>query len=234
NGSWEETKEGQIVKKVFDLITQLTDSTVSLRTIDFKQKKVWITTQEAPEGILLDLISQGFKKIFGWIGYFVMRMSEANEHIDDFTKAYAIVFIDEIATYLHPKWQSKIIRLLVDNFPNVQFIISTHSPLVVNSLRTDEVSIIQIKSNNSEITAQLITKNIYGADINTVLEEIMDTPERPIEIKIMFNELFQLIEEQELEKAEKKYAELKSIISSTDNDLQRADMLMETWRILNS
>ena len=45
-----------------------------------------------------------------------------------------IVLIDEIETHLHLELQKKILRILTELFPNIQFIVSTHSPFVLNSL----------------------------------------------------------------------------------------------------
>jgi predicted ATP-binding protein involved in virulence len=59
--------------------------------------------------------------------------------VDDFTKLPAVCLIDEIDTYLHPKWQYSILDALVKAFPNVQFIVTTHSPYVVGSIPNDKI-----------------------------------------------------------------------------------------------
>lgn len=48
-----------------------------------------------------------------------------------------IVLIDEIELHLHPKWQGKIVPVLMDTFPNIQFIITTHSPKVLSEIKND-------------------------------------------------------------------------------------------------
>ena len=45
-----------------------------------------------------------------------------------------VVLVDEIDLHLHPEWQQRILRDLQNIFPNVQFIVSTHSPFVINSI----------------------------------------------------------------------------------------------------
>jgi predicted ATP-binding protein involved in virulence len=61
--------------------------------------------------------------------------------VDDFTKLPAVCLIDEIDTYLHPKWQYSILDALVKAFPNVQFIVTTHSPYVVGSIPNDKIQL---------------------------------------------------------------------------------------------
>ena len=51
---------------------------------------------------------------------------------DDLTNVCGIVLIDEIEQHLHPRWQRNIVQLLTDCFPDVQFVITTHSPLVAS------------------------------------------------------------------------------------------------------
>ena len=54
-----------------------------------------------------------------------------------------IVFIDEIDAHIHPTWQKKIIPILKDRFPNVQFIVTAHNPLVVLGRFCGQVSILE-------------------------------------------------------------------------------------------
>ncbi len=64
-----------------------------------------------------------------------------NEDIDTDTvlNTEAIVLIDEIDCHLHPKWQLNIIPAMRTLFPNTQFIMTTHSPLIVKSVNPNEV-----------------------------------------------------------------------------------------------
>lgn len=119
-------KERRILKEVFNIFSEIT-----LEKVDFMEvtepstNEVWITTAAAPNGIPIDLSSQGFQSIMGWIGYFVERMAEAYPNSSDFLNEPAIAIIDEIDTYLHPRWQAKILDVLLRKFGNTQFIITT-------------------------------------------------------------------------------------------------------------
>ena len=64
------------------------------------------------------------------------------EKIDPLKKQ-AIVIIDELDAHIHPSWQRKLIPILRKNFPNVQFIISAHSPLLIEGCKANEVSVLR-------------------------------------------------------------------------------------------
>ncbi len=96
------------------------------------------------DNIPLDQVSQGTGALFGWIGSLLLRMQEI--HGDGLepgatppTHSPAVVLIDEIDAHLHPAWQQRIVPTLSRQFPQVQFIASTHSPLIVAELKQEQV-----------------------------------------------------------------------------------------------
>lgn len=67
------------------------------------------------------------------------RLSIANPDSSDPLKEEAVILIDELDLHLHPKWQKEIAGDLKRTFPNCQFMISTHSPFIIQSLDAEEV-----------------------------------------------------------------------------------------------
>ena len=84
-----------------------------------------------------------------------------------------IVLIDEIDLHLHPKWQREVIPLLEAAFPNVQFIVTTHSPQVLSGLHPDSIIILD------KFTRVADTPPTYGRDSNAILTDLMGVEERP-------------------------------------------------------
>jgi predicted ATP-binding protein involved in virulence len=68
------------------------------------------------------------------------RAAILNPHLggDASSKTKGVILIDELDLHLHPKWQRRIIEDLRRVFPNVQFICTTHSPFLIQSLRSSE------------------------------------------------------------------------------------------------
>ena len=74
---------------------------------------------------------------------------------EDILKQHAIVIIDELDAHIHPSWQQKLASLLRENFPNVQFIVSAHSPLLIEGCRSGEVSVLR-RSENGKFKIETI------------------------------------------------------------------------------
>ncbi|MCG5516374.1 MULTISPECIES: AAA family ATPase [unclassified Ectothiorhodospira] len=84
----------------------------------------------------LDLmqLSDGYKTLLGLVIDLSMRMGLANPHLSDPLSAEAVVMIDEVELHLHPSWQHRVLADLLRTFPNAQFILTTHTPFIVEAL----------------------------------------------------------------------------------------------------
>jgi predicted ATP-binding protein involved in virulence len=92
-----------------------------------------------------------------------LQNSDLKEHnLNDFE---AIVFIDELESHLHPKWQHKFIPLLKEFFPKITFYIATHSPVIIST--TNEGEAYELVRDDFDVTAKKLgnPKEWYLADI---------------------------------------------------------------------
>jgi len=101
---------------------------------------------KTPDNVEIDIdnLSDGLKSVFSIIGEMLFRFTLPYMGQEDFDlnlifEKEAVVLVDEIDCHLHPKWQINIIPALRRLFPNVQFIMTTHAPLIVSSVNPDEV-----------------------------------------------------------------------------------------------
>lgn len=78
-------------------------------------------------------LSRGYAAVLDIVVDLIIRMEKQTNRVFDFTIP-GIVLIDEIETHLHLELQKRILELLTTIFPNIQFIVSTHSPFILNSL----------------------------------------------------------------------------------------------------
>lgn len=88
------------------------------------------------DGETLDIaqLSDGYQTLLGLVLDLAARMAMANPHYDDPLSAEALVMIDEVDLHLHPAWQQRVVGDLLTTFPGTQFIITTHSPFIVEAL----------------------------------------------------------------------------------------------------
>lgn len=86
------------------------------------------------ESLDINQLSDGYKTMLGLVMDLAYRMSVANPHLTDPLSTEAVVMIDEIDLHLHPEWQRRVISDLMNVFKNTQFIVTTHSPFIVESI----------------------------------------------------------------------------------------------------
>ncbi len=86
-------------------------------------------------------LSDGFRNIIGMIADIAYRCIQLNPHLgrDVVTKTPGVVLIDELDQHLHPNWQRRVVNDLKVAFPNIQFVATTHSPFIVQSLHVSEL-----------------------------------------------------------------------------------------------
>jgi predicted ATP-binding protein involved in virulence len=174
----------------------------------------------------LEQLSDGEKMLLMVVCDIARRLSIANPGLPDPLEGRGIVLIDEIELHLHPKWQREVIPALLSTFPNIQCLLSTHSPQVLS--RVDSKDIFLLK--DGEVLK--LSSNPKGLDTNAILEEVMDTPKYPREVDDLVDEMFAFIQQRKFGQAES--ARRKVAEASPDNPvLQRADSMMERLKILN-
>lgn len=141
------------------------------------------------ERLNAEQLSDGEKIYLALVGDLCHRLSLANP-VEDPLLGGGIVLIDEADLHLHPQWQSEIAMALIRTFPNIQFIISTHSPHVINSVPTSSLRIIDADGNISPAPYG------YGMPSEIVLGDIMslsrDVPEQIDDAIHQFNNAFMI------------------------------------------
>lgn len=166
-------KEWEIIKKAFQIISSFSDYGISFKTVENGEPPiVWVKTNGAPDGVPLDMVSQGFKVVMGWLGYFMQRLMESYpvQTPSQAINSHAVLIIDEIDSYIHPKWQARLFNIIKKIFPNTQFILSTHSPIAISSCDEGEVVLLEAKKN--EIFVKDID-NTKGWSVENILLDLM-------------------------------------------------------------
>ncbi|GHT49796.1 chromosome segregation protein SMC [Bacteroidia bacterium] len=113
-----------------------------------------------------------------------------------------IVVIDEIDLHLHPSLEQEVIERLQNTFPNIQFIVSTHSNLVIANLKENEGknSIIKLDCIDGKYTNQKLP-NLFGIGYEACLSDFMGTPPRNSDVKYLAEAYIRLEKRQENKQA---------------------------------
>lgn len=136
-GKWDE-ELNVLWEDAWDTMDLPASGRIVLRDSLLKVKLTPSIMIKRPVGPLaLSQLSDGEQRLFSLFVDIARQLSireESNRNIGD---GEAIILIDEIDVHLHPKWQRKIVPLLEDLFRRCQFIATTHSPFVIQSVRSD-------------------------------------------------------------------------------------------------
>lgn len=110
-----------------------------------------------------DQLSAGNRNIIAMIGDMMLRLFSQQSDINDPSKLTGIAIIDELDLHLHPKWQRKLPSLLSKVFPKVQFIVSTHSVVLITGAPKNSIFLKVNRNKESGIQIKRIeidTKNL--------------------------------------------------------------------------
>ena len=186
------------------------------------------TTEGDAQKFAMDEMSDGYKNTLSMIGDIAYRMAVLNPMLGEqvLERTPGIVLIDEIDLHLHPQWQQTILSDLQAIFPKIQFIVSSHAPAVINSISREKIRILD----NGKI--YMPSAQTYGRDANSILREVMQVSERPVDIKHRMNLFYAYMDEDNYEEADKILMEIEAIVGTTDPDIAAARTSLDLERIL--
>ena len=124
--------------------------------------------EDGKEAFDFNMLSSGYAAILDIVVDLMIRMEhQTNRHFQ--YDLPGIVLIDEIETHLHLELQKKILSFLTTLFPNIQFIVSTHSPFILNSLENAVIYDLEkkmlVKDGLSDIPYDGIVEGYFGASV---------------------------------------------------------------------
>jgi len=145
-------------------------------SVNRPDKKTYILEFDFKDGrvITFDTLPMGYKRIFSMVIDIAYRSYILNETIE----SGGVVLIDEIELHLHPTLQQEILQRLRKTFPRIQFIITTHSPLIISNFKVNDTNkIIKLEHDGNNYSNENV-ENVYGIDYSTNLSEVMEVAPR--------------------------------------------------------
>lgn len=180
------------------------------------------------------LLSDGYRRLVNIVMDIAFRCALLNKSMfgaQCYKHTHGTVIIDEIDEHLHPALQVRVLKALQDTFPKIQFIVSTHAPLVMSSVepRKDENgNDINVVYKLEYIDGEYMHKelNIYGMDASTIIETYMGQPSRDLKVNNDIKSILELIDKGDIQTARKSLEELEQNIASGDPELTRMEALI--------
>ncbi len=166
-------------KAIQEAVNEVIYNNSSWKDIVYRQKAKAIIMDHDEHGELsVTQLSDGIRSMIGLVADIAYRTIKLNPHLQNAPKETSgIILIDEIDMHLHPKWQQTVLTDMMKAFPLMQFIVTTHSPQVLSTVKKEQIRILD---DNRVITP---SAHSSGEDSSVLLAEIMGVlPLPPLEI----------------------------------------------------
>lgn len=196
--------------------------------IRHNQSKVYYMLSDGRE-VDTDNLSDGLMRLVNIVIDIAFRCLLLNKGIYG-ESAYELtkgtVLIDEIDLHLHPTLQSVVVKGLTNAFPKLQFIITSHAPMVMTGIHADDCNIIY-KLEYSHIQGYTATEvELYGLDATTILETALNVVPRSKEVDDHLKVLFSFIDEEDYPRAVEKLKELHADFGDKLPELAKAEAML--------
>ena len=179
------------------------------------------------------MMSDGYRNMIGMIADIAYRCIKLNPHlgVNALKETEGLVLIDELDLHLHPSWQKGIVAELVECFPKIQFVATTHSPFIVQSLSRNQLINLEneelvnephdvsletnalymgVKSQRSKVFDE---KEKAARDFFSALEAYSGTEEEKLHIEELFDSYMQLYSDDPVFVAKLKLAKISKLNS---------------------
>lgn len=173
-------------------------------------------------------MSDGYRGTLSLFADIAYRMATLNPALgSSVLETPGVAMIDEIDLHLHPRWQARILEDLVRIFPNVQFIVTTHSPVVVASVPRGNIRIL------GEGAATVPAMETRGRDAGDILNTVLGAFSRPEEAARLFDFFNCAVDEERFDDARLALQKLEEFVGVDDPDVVAAKTTLELEELLS-
>ncbi|MCT1526074.1 AAA family ATPase [Sphingobacterium lactis] len=200
----EELKEGLEFKGTYEAVIEAIETAIPyLKNVSFDNFRLELVADCEIEGqptkrLPHSLMSDGVKRMLGIVTDIAYRCVVLNGFLGRkaVKESSGVVMIDELDMHLHPNWQRVVVRDLKKAFPKIQFVVTTHSPFIVQSVESDELInldfLMDIPPN--ELKIDEVATDVMGVDSPYAVQneeqyrqakgllELLDSDAKPSEI----------------------------------------------------
>jgi predicted ATP-binding protein involved in virulence len=214
------------LKRFSEVTTGYTDSTFEVKSLQSEQRGTeWkLVIKMDDKSIIFDQLPAGYKRLY----YIVFDIAYRSFILNGNADSSGVVLIDELDLHLHPSLEQEVLQRFMNTFPNIQFIVSTHSPLVISNLNTQEKNASGDSRNRvyRMVMGQKkpdILPNMFGVDYSTSMSDFMNTPSRNLQVKELIDD-YVILKYQKLEdKAQNVYNKIMKTVGE-DNQAVLAEI----------
>jgi predicted ATPase len=113
-------------------------------------------------------LSDGYRSYVGWVTDLLYHMVNVVPEGTPLKLLRGVVMVDEVDLHLHPDWQRQVVSTIARTFPRLQFVLSTHSPIVAGTLRRENIYVLEREPAGTVVARQL-DERIHGRTADEIL-----------------------------------------------------------------
>lgn len=177
----------------------------------------------------VELLSDGIRNMIGMVADIAFRATKLNPQLGSAAarQTPGVVLIDEVDMHLHPEWQQVILQSLTDAFPKLQFIVTTHSPQVLSTVKRENIRILE--RDESGYRARIPDFSPLAHESGDALAKVMGTHrEPPLPLQDSIRQFEQLVRAGQEQAAEAQ--QLRAKLDEAGYQFHDSDLA--TWRFL--
>uniref|UniRef100_B8HNF3 ATPase AAA-type core domain-containing protein n=1 Tax=Cyanothece sp. (strain PCC 7425 / ATCC 29141) TaxID=395961 RepID=B8HNF3_CYAP4 len=220
----------RILPDVEDIQIAPADEERSRPTAEFLTPYGWVQ---------LSSLGLGYRTMIAWMVDLAARLFQRYPDSPDPLAEPAIVLVDEIDLHLHPKWQRTIMNFLTERFPNTQFIVTAHSPLVVQAAKN--ANIVLLRREGDRVVIDNNPEIVDNWRVDQVLTSVFELPTaRPADVEPLLLQRQELLSQAHLSEAdEAKLRELEARIGTlptgeSPEDIKAMDIIRRAAKLLEN
>jgi len=218
-------------KALQEAVNEVIKENSGWKDIIYKQKAKEIVMDHSEHGELpATRLSDGIRSMIGLVADIAYRTIKLNPHLINAPKETSgIILIDEIDMHLHPKWQQTVLPDMMKAFPKMQFIVTTHSPQVLSTVRKEQIRILD------DNRVVIPSSHSFGEDSSILLAKIMGVSSLPpLEIVDKRREYQRLVEDRQYDTnhAKSLKQELINTYGKTSDFIIQTDMIVRKFEAL--
>lgn len=200
-----------IVAAFMKEINELDDVPAICYSAQFDELVYRVNDTEMP----ISKLSAGYQSLLWMMMDLAYRVCILNPELKSREQIRGIVLIDEIDLHLHPKWQWNVIEALRKTFSNVQFVIATHSPIVISSSQNANLVLLD----NAQKVSYL--PDCYGYEVEDVLHYRQESVSRPKKVKVLVDEIEKALDDIDFDTALSTLEKLKSVLGEDNLEYKK-------------
>lgn len=232
---WQNKKESSLFTAVRRALASCFDAAASTHDamVDYDAElKQLVFTFSASDGVYhrdrIGSMSDGYRGTLSLIADIAYRMASLNPAMGErMLETPGVILIDEVDLHLHPRWQARILEDLVRIFPNVQFIVTTHSPIVVASVPKHNIRVLGAES------AEAPAVQTRGRDASDILKTVLDAASRPEEAARLFDDFNSAVDGGDYARARNVLNRIEDYVGPDDPDAVAARTTLELEELLS-